>query len=375
MNKIMKKLAIIGANESLECFYKQAKKLGYYLIGIAYEKGAVCKKYCDKFYPISFADKDSVLEVCKTENIDGITSFSLESALPTVIYVAQNMGLVSNSFECVKKLENKFTMRKCFTAAGIPNPLYKLVKTTMDLDEIDMLFPCIVKPVDSGGSQGVTKVNDRKELHNAFQRAIKYSKNGGVIIEQFVDGREFSVEYISHNGNHYHLQITDKVTSGEPYFVELAHHQPAQISVELMSRMKNMVEKALTVLDIENSASHTEIKLDSKGDLYIIEVGARMGGDYITSDLVRLSTGYDFVKGVIDLALDDFETPQFNKTKYSGVYFYSSITPFVKEYIQRYKDDPVIVEFQINKEENNYCYRNGDRNGYFIYQCEQKLIL
>jgi phosphoribosylglycinamide synthetase, ATP-grasp (A) domain len=375
MNKIMKKLAIIGANESLECFYKQAKKLGYYLIGIAYEKGAVCKKYCDKFYPISFADKDSVLEVCKTENIDGITSFSLESALPTVIYVAQNMGLVSNSFECAKKLENKFTMRKCFTAAGIPNPLYKLVKTTMDLDEIDMLFPCIVKPVDSGGSQGVTKVNDRKELHNAFQRAIKYSKNGGVIIEQFVDGREFSVEYISHNGNHYHLQITDKVTSGEPYFVELAHHQPAQISVELMSRMKNMVEKALTALDIENSASHTEIKLDSKGDLYIIEVGARMGGDYITSDLVRLSTGYDFVKGVIDLALDDFETPQFNKTKYSGVYFYSSITPFVKEYIQRYKDDPVIVEFQINKEENNYCYRNGDRNGYFIYQCEQKLIL
>ena len=375
MNKIMKKLAIIGANESLECFYKQAKKLGYYLIGIAYEKGAVCKKYCDKFYPISFADKDSVLEVCKTENIDGITSFSLESALPTVIYVAQNMGLVSNSFECAKKLENKFTMRKCFTAAGIPNPLYKLVKTTMDLDEIDMLFPCIVKPVDSGGSQGVTKVNDRKELHNAFQRAIKYSKNGGVIIEQFVDGREFSVEYISHNGNHYHLQITDKVTSGEPYFVELAHHQPAQISVELMSRMKNMVEKALTALDIENSASHTEIKLDSKGDLYIIEVGARMGGDYITSDLVRLSTGYDFVKGVIDLALDDFETPQFNKTKYSGVYFYSSITPVVKEYIQRYKDDPVIVEFQINKEENNYCYRNGDRNGYFIYQCEQKLIL
>lgn len=73
----MKKLAIIGANESLECFYKQAKKLGYYLIGIAYEKGAVCKKYCDKFYPISFADKDSVLEVCKTENIDGINSFSL----------------------------------------------------------------------------------------------------------------------------------------------------------------------------------------------------------------------------------------------------------------------------------------------------------
>lgn len=371
----MRKLAIVGANEPLECFYKQAKKLGYYLIGIAYEQGAVCKKYCDKFYPISFADKDTVLDVCKAENIDGITSFSLESALPTVIYVAQNMGLVSNFFECAKKLENKFTMRQCFTAAGIPNPLYKMVKIIAELDEIEMSFPCIVKPVDSGGSQGVTKVNDVEELHNAFKRAMEYSKNGGVIVEQFIDGREFSVEYISHNGTHYCLQITDKVTSGEPYFVELAHHQPAQISVELASRMKNMVEKALTALNIENSASHTEIKLDSKGDLYIIEVGARMGGDYISSDLVRLSTGYDFVKGVIDLALGDFTIPQFNKTKYSGVYFYSSITPFVKEYIQRYKDDPVIIESRINNKENDYCYRNGDRNGYFIYQYEQKLIL
>lgn len=87
----MKKLAIIGANEPLECFYRQAKVLGYYLVGIAYDKGAVCKKYCDKFYPISFVDKEAVLETCREEKIDGIISFSLESALPTLIYVAQNI--------------------------------------------------------------------------------------------------------------------------------------------------------------------------------------------------------------------------------------------------------------------------------------------
>ena len=371
----MKKLAIIGANEPLESFYRQAKDLGYYLIGIAYEKGAICRKYCNKFYPISFSDKDAVLEICKSENIDGIVSFSLESALPTLIYVAQNMGLVSNSFECTKRLENKYTMRECFTAHGILNPKYKIVRNEKEIERVNIPYPCIVKPIDSGGSQGVTKVESVGELRNAFNRAIEYSRNGGVIIEQFIDGREFSVEYISHNGKHYYLQITDKVTSGEPYFIELAHHQPAQISEEMIGKIKWLVEKALTALNIENSASHTEIKLDSNGELYIIEVGARMGGDYIASDLVRLSTGYDFVKGAIDLALGDFEKPELYNQQYSGVYFYSSLAPSVKKYICEHKIDSNIVESHINEIEHDYCYRNGDRNGYFIYQGNQKLMI
>ena len=85
------KIAVIGANEPLIPFYRQAKKLGYGIIGIAWDNGAVCKPYCNKFYPISFAEKEKVLEVCKKENVKGILSFSLESALPTVSYVAQAM--------------------------------------------------------------------------------------------------------------------------------------------------------------------------------------------------------------------------------------------------------------------------------------------
>jgi biotin carboxylase len=371
----MRKLAIIGANEPLECFYKQAKNLGYYLIGIAYDQGAICKKYCDKFYSISFADKEAVLKACKAEKIDGIISFSLESALPTLIYVAENLGLVSNSFECAKRIENKYTMRECFTANGIPNPLYKIVKSEKELVDVNIPFPCIVKPVDSGGSQGVTKITKSAELKDAFNRAMEYSRNGGVIIEQFVDGREFSIEYISHNGEHYFLQITDKITSNAPFFIELAHHQPAQISTELASRIKSMVENALTALKIENSASHTELKVDFKGDLYIIEIGARMGGDYIASDLVRLSTGYDFVKGAIDLALGDFKEPELNSPNFSGIYFYSSISQDIKQYIEIHKDDSIIVESHLNEHENDFCYRNGDRNGYFIYQYSKKLTI
>lgn len=370
----MKKLAVIGANEPLECFYKQAKQLGYYLIGIAYEKGAVCKKYCDEFYPISFVDKDAVLEVCRSKKIDGITSFSLESALPTLIYVANNLGLISNSFECAKRLENKYTMRECFTANEITNPAYIIAKTEEELLNVNIPFPCIVKPVDSGGSQGVTKVDNSEELKHAFNRALEYSRNGGVIIEQFIDGREFSVEYISHNGHHYFLQITDKVTSGEPYFIELAHHQPAQVTNELSNRIKKMVVDALTALNIENSASHTEIKLDSKGNLYIIEVGARMGGDYITSDLVRLSTGYDFVKGVIQLAIGNFEVPTFPISMYSGVYFYSKLALEIGEIINNHEKWSEIVECELFDKPLQDVSSNADRGGYLLYQANKKII-
>lgn len=371
----MKKIAVLGANEPIECFYRQAKKLGYYIIGIAYENGAICKKYCDKFYPISFTDKDSVLDICKKECIDGITSFSLESALPTLIYVAKTMGLVSNSFECLNRLSNKYSMRRYLQEGGILNPQYKVISCVEDLAYVAIPFPCIVKPIDSGGSQGVTKVNFKEELTSSFLRALEYSRVGEVIIEQFIDGREFSVEYLSYKGKHYNLQITDKVTSGDPYFIELQHHQPAIIDSSIRDQIKCLTEKALSILKVENSPSHTEMKLNTDNKLYIIEIGARLGGDYITSDLVRLSTGYDMVKGALELATGDFSEPTFLKVHNSGVYFYSLLSPEIRYYIDNASEYNDIVKSFRYKETHSHCQRNGDRDGYFIYQSDHKFII
>lgn len=371
----MKKIAVIGANEPMIPFYKQAKALGYHIIGIAYEKGAVCQKYCNKFYPISFTEKDKVLEICRAEKIDGITSFCLESALPTVIYVAQTLGLVSNATECLKRLANKYTMREVLNDADISNPKYALVSKIEDLDSVNIPFPCIVKPVDSGGSQGVTKVENFNEMKDAFTRAMEYSREHHAIIEQFIDGREFSVEYLTHNGKHFNLQITDKVTSGAPYFVELQHHQPANISRNVRQRIRKLVESALTALAVTNSPSHTEVKLNAKGDLYIIETGARLGGDYITSDLTRLSTDYDLVKGTLELITGDFKDPVVSTRHFSGVYFYSTLTPNIKAYIDNQNNHPFIAEAGYFDIETKECKRNGDRNGYFLYQSDHKIVL
>lgn len=364
------KIAVIGANEPLLPFYRQAKALGYEVIGIAIEKGAVCKKYCDRFYPVSFADKDLVVDVCRKEEVDGIISFSLESALPTVAYVAKQLGLVSNSEESIKLTQSKFAQRQALETAGIPVPKYYLIENDSDLEKVNCRFPVIVKPVDSGGSQGIGKVESSDKLLDAYNYAISYSRTSKAIIEEYVDGREFSVEYISHQGNHYFLQITDKVTSGAPRFVEMQHHQPADIPASVWSRIQDMVEGALTALKIENSASHTEIKWNSNDELYIIETGARMGGDYISSDLVRLSTGYDFVEGAIKLAVNKFETPSFPKRMNSGVYFYSKLAPEIGDVIKQHQKWPEIVEWEYSDEPLMDVKSNADRRGYFLYQKE-----
>ncbi len=367
------KIAVIGANEPLIPFYRQAKALGYEIIGIAIEKGAVCKKFCNRFYPVSFADKDAVVDVCRKEKVDGIISFSLESALPTVVYVAQKLGLVSNSEESIELTQSKYAQRQALEKAGIPVPKYFLIENKSDLSKVQCRFPVIVKPVDSGGSQGICKVEKPEDLEDAYNYAVSYSRSSNAIIEEFIDGREFSVEFISHKGKHYFLQITDKVTSGAPRFVEMQHHQPADIPTSVWERIKTMVADALTALKIENSASHTEIKWNNNDELFIIETGARMGGDYISSDLVRLSTGYDFVEGAIKLAVNKFEIPTFPIRMHSGVYFYSKLAPEVGNIILQHDKWPEIVEWEYSDEPLMDVNSNADRCGYFLYQSDNKM--
>ena len=366
----MKKIAVIGANEPLLRFYRQAKALGYYIIGIAYEKGAVCKQYCDKFYPISFIEKDKVLDVCKKECIDGITSFSLESALPTVVYVAKNMGLTSNDEDCLKRTATKYAEREAFEKTGLPVPKYVRVRTIDDLQMKEMKYPIIVKPLDGGGSKGITKLDDKEGLESALQFAIDNSRLKEAIVEEYLEGREFSIESISYKGIHHILQITDKVTSGEPHFIEMQHHQPANISSEMAAMIRQTTEKGLTALAIKNSAGHTELRVTPDGMPFIVEIGARMGGGMITSDLVRLSTGYDMVKGVLELATGNWHEPVLKWRKYSGVYFSSPLATYVSKAIGNCKDYPEIVDCALNGRTYKEALSNADRSGYLLYQSE-----
>ena len=281
----------------------------------------------------------------------------------TVNFVAQKLGLVSNSLHCTEISTNKYLMRQAFKEHGVPSASY------MDFDDIDegtkLTYPLIVKPFDRSGSRAVSLVNNMDELVKAAKAAKEASFANKAIVEEFIKGKEYSVEYISCKGRHTYLQLTEKFTTEAPHYIETAHREPAQVSDETLAKVKQVVEAALDSLEVTFGASHTEIRIDGN-DVRIIEVGARMGGDCIGSDLVKLSTGYDFTEMVLDVACG--KEPSFVKVcepKEAWIRFIMNQDDY-NEYL-RVKDTLDITQDTVKTVDGHDVVDSSTRYGYYIY--------
>lgn len=327
-----KKLAIIGASYLQLPLITKAKKRNIETHVFAWECGDQGESEADFFYPISIVEKERILEECRRIGINGICSIASDVAVLTVNYVASDLGLRSNSIESAGISTNKLLMRQALQKNNDPIPAFTLHNSEHNELSIDK-YPVIVKPVDRSGSRGVTKVEKPQDLEEALMRAKETSFSGDVLIEECIEGDEYSIECISWNGEHTLLNITKKYTTGAPNFVEIAHYQPAGLDDGLIKRVKEIVFHALDSLQIRYGASHSEVKINEDG-VFIIEIGSRMGGDHIGSKLVELSTGYDFVNAVIDCSLNIKPQEYIEKSKsYSGIrYFFSEeeIDSFLK---------------------------------------------
>lgn len=301
--KKMNKLAIIGASYLQLPLIEKAKSMGIETHVFAWAVNDVGETAADYFYPISIVEKDLILEQCIKLGVNGICSIASDLAMVTVNYVAANMGLIGNSLDCTQKSTNKHLMRLAFEQNGDPSPKSLLVESTDDLKDVHLHYPVIVKPVDRSGSRGITKLETESGLAEAIENAKAQGFEKTALVEEFAEGREYSVECISWDGKHHFLAMTQKYTTGAPGFVETGHLEPAPILESLLNRVKETVFHALDSLGIRYGASHSELKIDDSERIVLIEIGGRMGGDLIGSDLVPLSTGVDYVKAVIDVAL------------------------------------------------------------------------
>mgnify|MGYP004610303507 CR=1 FL=1 len=368
----MKKIVIIGANNFQEPLVKKAKSLGYETHVFAWEEGAVCAKIADYFYPISIVEKDKILDKCKEIKPNAVISIASDLATITVNYLAKELGLTGNSLECTKISTNKFEMRKAFKENNVAVPNFIEIDNLKDISKIKSLnFPIIIKPTDRSGSRAITKITDFTEQDNiqeAISNAIENSFEKRAIIEEYIDGEEFSAESISYRGKHTLLAITKKSTTGAPNFIETGHIQPADLDKKTVEKINEEVIKGLNSLKIENGASHTEFKIDPNGNIRIIEIGARMGGDCIGSDLVKISTGYDFIKMVIDVALGN--APEFNKynePKKAIIKFIFSQND-LDELEKIKKDQPESIYYisPIDKINSHKIIDSSTRYGYYI---------
>lgn len=367
----MTKLAIIGASYLQLPLIEKAKSMGIETHVFAWAANDVGESAADHFYPISIVEKEQILVQCRQIGIDGICSIASDLAMVTVNYVAEEMGLTGNSMRCTMKSTNKHLMRRAFEENHDPSPKSLLVESASDLKNTPLHYPIIVKPTDRSGSRGITKLRDESGLEAAIETAKAQSFEKKALVEEFAEGQEYSVECISWNGQHNFLALTKKFTTGAPHFIETGHLQPAPVSDDILLQVQRVVFHALDSLEIRNGASHSELKISDDGTIRLIEIGGRMGGDFIGSKLVELSTGIDFVRAVIQIALNqEPDLRAMEKQSAAAVHFVFddadiSVLRRLKEYNPEY-----LISESIDEVGTREVVDSSTRFGYYLMRAE-----
>ncbi|MBE6324130.1 MAG: ATP-grasp domain-containing protein [Bacteroidales bacterium] len=348
--------------------------MGLHVAVVDFNPQAIGIPYADEYYNASTMDEDAVLAAAEKYQPDGIMTLATDMPMRGVAKTSDKLHLHSISYETAVKATDKYDMIKAFKEHNVPSPWYFVVDT---LDELkahmaDVTFPCIIKPTDNAGSHGVAKVYSFQELLENYEYAHSCSRHGKVIVEEYLDGPEVSVEVMVVNGEVNILQITDKITTEAPHFVEMGHTQPSRFQDDVQTAIRNVTVAACKAIGIDKGPAHVEMKVTNRGPV-MIELGARMGGDNITTHLVPLSTGIDMVGSTIKVALG--EEPDIEPTLHCGSAIRYFEVPFgtIKaiEHVEEAQRVPGVKQITFTKnvgEESTPIHCSNDRIGFVIAQ-------
>ncbi len=304
----MKKIMILGGGILQLPGIEQAKKMGLDVVVADMNPDAIGFSVPDVHREIvSTIDTPAVLEAARRHQIDGIMTLASDMPMRTIATVAKELGLVGIDEQTAMNTTNKAEMRRCLYEHGVPVPRFFRVADETSLLAAYKTFSgkAIVKPADNSGSRGVVQLPascDEKTLLEAYAYSKQSSRCGDVVLEEFMEGAEVSVESVTVNGECHVIQITDKLTTGAPYFVEMGHSQPSALPPHVKEAIADVARRATKAVGIQNGPAHTEIIVTAEGPK-IVELGARLGGDNITTHLVPLSTGVNMVECCIRIAL------------------------------------------------------------------------
>ena len=360
----MQKILILGAGEMQLPIIQKAINDCIYTIVVDMDPNAPGLLIANKTALISTIDYDNILTLAIKENIDGILTTS-DFPVNIVARVAHELSLPAMSMNVAKICTDKYLQRSFLKHHKIKTPIFKLIEHISELKDVNF-FPLVIKPVDSSASMGVKLVKSFDELELQYLKSKEYSKKGHVIVEEFLDGREFSVETITQKGITTIIAITEKMTnkSDNGYFVEDCHIIPARISQEEHLIISEIVLKCIKILEIDNSPTHTEVILN-KSAAYIVEIACRLGGDFITSHLVPLATGVNMLQNLLNLSLGKEVNIESNQKRVAAVQFLNQDNYKSCAAIQS-SGNKAIVHSEIKPYHTGEVISSFDRMGYLI---------
>lgn len=375
-----KKIMILGASILQLPAIEKAKEMGLDVIAVDMDPEAIGFKVPGAIKEvISTIDIPLIIDAAKRHRIDGIMTLATDMPMRSVAAVAREMNLVGIDEETALKATNKAEMRKALQLGNVPIPKFYKVSNEKEYLEAVQKFtvPFIVKPADSSGSRGIYEVqdiNNQVSIKEAYEYCKPFSKVGDVVVEEYMDGPEVSVETLSFDGVCHVIQITDKLTTGAPHYVEMGHSQPTIHNKEVAERIAEVARLANKAIGIKNGPSHTEIIVTKEGPK-IVELGARLGGDNITTHLVPLSTGVNMVECCIKIALGEKPDIEPKWSKGSAIRYFQQHPGVVKkiEGIEEAKKTSGVKQISIVHgvgETVTEINSSGSRMGFVIAQDE-----
>ena len=304
----MIKLMILGGSRYILPVIEAAHKLGIYVITCDYLPDNIAHKYSDEYLNVSIVDKDKVLKAAKEKQIDGIMSFACDPGVTTAAYVAEKMGIPGLPYESVEILQNKSLFRKFLSDNGFNVPVAKGYSSVQQAVEDKELFnwPVIVKPVDSAGSKGVSRVDCVNELKVAAEYAMSYSKTNSFIVEDFIlqkgyssDTDSFSIDgklvFASFSNQHFDKDAKNPYTPS-------AYSWPSTMPDEIQKELRSELQRLITLLGLNTSIYNIETRMGVDEKPYIMEVSPRGGGNRL-SEMLKYASDTDLIMGAVKAAL------------------------------------------------------------------------
>ena len=324
---------------------KSAKSLGYEVITCDYLPTNPGHEISDKYYNVSTTDLEGVLKIARKEKIDGITAYASDPAALTASYVAEKMGLRGIPFKSATILSNKDDFRNFMLDNNIKHPPYSIVTTVDDIVKfVNVYGKSILKPVDSSGSKGITIIEKDSDILSIFKESLKYSRSGRVVIEKFIEkeGDQIGGDVVvlegklvfSGLGNVHFDKSCDPVT---PCSVTLPYNNDS----EKIKQLNNILQNIFMKLNIKHGTFNIDAIIDKNGNIYVIEIGARNGGN-LTTELIKKQSGFDIVKVTLVSAVEDVSVKELEKNYYSN-----EKSNFCSHYVLHSKYDGILesIEF------------------------------
>ena len=298
----MKKILIIGAGFLQSFVIIKAKKMGYEVLAVDANPDAVGFLFADKYAVINIVDEKACLAYAQEENVDGVLTAATDYGVLTASYIAQQMNLPGLDYEVAKRIKNKYQVRRCLYEAKVDDAeqAYE-VNATTDLASLaeKLSFPVMVKPCDGSGSRGVARVDDALGFADACRNAMAASITHRAEVETFIAGREYGAESLVVDGEVHVLGIMRKWMTEPPYYAELGHAMPSGLDGTVEKKVIDCVEKAIKALGINFGSVNMDLLVTEDNKVYIVDVGARMGGNLIGSHIIPYGSGIPYIENMI----------------------------------------------------------------------------